>query len=394
MSFIIIAAAMFLAALGFIAIPLLKQRRVAPLETADVNRVIQDTRLDELKADVAAGVLAEADYEAARRDLEVDFARTTAEPASEGGRSRGWIAAVAVVAIVPLVTAALYLNLGSWRSALYGNDSFQAMTANVKSRLQDAPNDPSGWQFLGQMYSAKGRYTDAAEAYRHAVALTGGKNADVLSALGASQMLARQMQAGPEQAQLFDQALQVDPTNASALLFGGIAAFQQGDNAKAIARWQRLLQQNPPPRLRKILAARIAAAGGTVAAAAPTAEAAAAASPSIGVQVRLAPALKAAVPADATLFVFVRPADSNGGPPLAVKRLNVQQFPVQVQLSDADAMIPGQHLQDYKHLQVVARISKSGAPLEHAGDIYGNATFSWQGNASPLNIVLDQVVPQ
>ncbi|HET7369504.1 MAG TPA: c-type cytochrome biogenesis protein CcmI [Gammaproteobacteria bacterium] len=391
MSFIVVAAAMFLAALGFIAIPLLKQRRAAPLETAVVNRTIHDTRLDELQADVAAGTLAEADYEAARHDLDADFAATTGA-AQATGRSRGWIAAVAVVAIVPIVTAALYLNLGSWRSALYGNDSFEAITANVTKRLQASPNDAAGWQFLGQLYSAKGRYSDAANAYRHAVAVTGGKNADVLSALGAAEMLGREMQAGPAQAQLFDRALRLDPTNASALLFGGIAAFQQGDNELAVDRWQRLLQQNPPARLRKILTARIVAAGGTVAAAGQ--DAAAAASTSIGVRVELAPALKAAVPANATLFVFVRPADEPGGPPLAVKRLNVTQFPVQVRLSDADAMIPGRHLKGYKQLRVVARISKSGEPLEHAGDIVGKATFGWHDKAAPLNIVLDQVVPQ
>ncbi|HET6654813.1 MAG TPA: c-type cytochrome biogenesis protein CcmI [Gammaproteobacteria bacterium] len=393
MSFIIIAAAMFLAALGFIAIPLLKQQRAAPLQTAAANRAIHDARVDELKADVAAGALAEADYAAARRDLEADFAETSVAPETAARRSRGWIAAVAVVAIVPILTAALYLNLGSWRSALFGNDSLPAMIANVSTRLQEAPNDASGWRFLGQAYSIQERYRKAADAYRHAVALTGGNNATDLVELGSVEMLARQMQAGPEQARLFDKALQLEPNNTKALLFGGIVALQQGDNETAVARWQKVLQQNPPAQLRKILAARIAAAGGTVEpASAPSG--AVAAGPSIPVHVTLAPTLNAAVPANATLFVFVRPVDGKSGPPLAVQRLNVDQFPVQVKLSDADAMIPGRHLKDYERLQVVARISKSGAPLAQTGDIYGTATFTWQDPNAPLDIVLNEVVRQ
>ncbi|HET6725939.1 MAG TPA: c-type cytochrome biogenesis protein CcmI [Gammaproteobacteria bacterium] len=387
MSFIIIAAAMFLAAVGFIAIPLLRQRRAASMPLTAVNEEIRAARLEELRADVAAGDLAQSDYEAARRDLEADFSDTAEEPEIRL-RSRGWIAALVVAAIVPLLTAALYLNLGSWRSALYGDDSLSAMTANVTRRLEKAPNDVSGWEFLGQAYSGSGQYEKAADAWRHVVALTGGENANALSALGAAEMFGNKMQAGPEQAQLFDKVLKLDPTNAGGLLFGGIVAMQRGDKATAIDRWQRLLKQNPPAPLRKILAARIVAAGGTLPAvkAAPAAPAAA-----IQVEVKLAAAVKAQVPDPATLFVFIRPATSAGGPPLAVRRLNVDQFPVKVQLSDADSMIPGRHLEDYKNLRIVARISKSGAPLQHAGDIFGSAEFAWNARAASLDIVLNQV---
>jgi cytochrome c-type biogenesis protein CcmH len=387
MSFIIIAAAMFLAAVGFIAVPLLRQRRAASLPQAAVNQEIHAVRLEELRADVAAGDLAPGDYEAARRDLEADFRETTDEP-ERGRRSRGWIAALVVVAVAPLLTAALYLNLGSWRSALYGDDSLSAMTTNVLQRLEKAPDDVSGWEFLGEVYSRSGQYQKAADAWRHVVALTDGRDANALSALGAAEMFRNKMQAGPEQAQLFDKVLKLDPDNAGGLLFGGIVAMQQGDEATAVKRWQRLLRQDPPAPLRKILAARIAAAGGAVP---PAAAASAAPAAAIQVEVKLAASVKAQVPDPATLFVFIRPAEATGGPPLAVRRLNVNRFPVKVRLSDADSMMPGRHLEDYKNLRVVARISRSGAPLQHAGDIVGSTDFAWNAKHASLDIVLNRI---
>jgi cytochrome c-type biogenesis protein CcmH len=389
MSFIIVAAAMFLAAVGFIVIPLLKRRDSKPVETAAANRAVHDARLAELQSDVAAGALAEEDYGAAERDLEGEFADPAPEPPAR--RSKGWIAAVAVAAVVPIVTAVLYLQLGSWQSALYGDQSPRAITANVVARLEKSPNDVSGWEFLGQTYSETRQYDKAVDAWRHAAKLSGGKNGRILSRLGASEMLANKMQAGAEQARLFDKALKLDPRDSGALLFGGIVAMQQGDKKTAIDRWQRLLRQDPPARLRKLLAGRIAAAGGTVPATGTASTNAATGTAAIDLQVKLASKLKANVPADATLFVFVRPADQASGPPLAVRRLSVDQFPVQVRLSDADAMIPGHQLENHKHLRVMARISKTGKPLEHPGDIFGSAKFSWNHPHAPLNIVLDQV---
>ncbi|HET7307893.1 MAG TPA: c-type cytochrome biogenesis protein CcmI [Gammaproteobacteria bacterium] len=390
MSFIIIGAAMLLVAIGIMAVPLLRQRQTAPVEAVAASRELYAARLDELRVDLETGALAAEDFESARRDLEADF-QTDDAASKPAGRRRGWWAAVAVAAIVPIATAVLYLQWGNWQSALYGDESMPAVMANVQNRLQQSPNDPEGWAFLGRIYSASGHYDKAIHAFHRAVALTGGNNAAMLAALGSTEMLATNMQTTPATAALFDKVLKLDPDNTRGLLFGGIVAMQQGDKQTAIERWQRLLSQNPPAPLRRILAARIKAAGGVVPAAGAVAAAAAPAR-SIHVDVKLDAALKARVPEHATLFVFVRPVGSDSGPPLAVRRLSVAQFPVKVKLSDADAMIPGRHIEDYKNLRVVARISKSGAPLEHPGDVYGSAKFAWSNKSAPLNIVLNQVV--
>lgn len=388
MTFIIIAAAMLLVALGFIAIPLLKRRQAVLLPAAAVNREVHDARLRELRADVETGALAQADYAAARHDLEADFARTAA-PAKDPGRSYGWIAAVAVVAIVPVLTGVLYLDLGSWRSALYGNDSLPAMIANTRARLAQTPNQINGWEFLAEAYSASRQYDRAADAYRHALSLSDGKDADLLAAYGEAKMLAHPQQLDPAAGSLFDRVLKLDPNNPRGLWYGGMIALHDGHQAVAVQRFQRLLTQNPPPAIKRVLTAQIKAAGDSMSA--PASPAPAAAASAIDVRLTIAPALRSKLDAGATLFVFVRPADETGGPPLAVKRLTGAAFPVAVQLSDANAMIPGRHLEDYKKLRVVARVSRSGQPLQQAGDIYGSQEFAWRNDDKPLQIVLDQV---
>ena len=91
------------------------------------------------------------------------------------------------------------------------------------------------------------------------------------------------------------------------------------------------------------------------------------------VRVELAAALKDKVKPDDTVFIFARA--SNGPPmPLAAKRVTVAQLPIEVELSDADAMMPQMKLSDFTEVQLVARVSRAGQPTHG----------EWIGQGSPL----------
>lgn len=64
-----------------------------------------------------------------------------------------------------------------------------------------------------------------------------------------------------------------------------------------------------------------------------------------------------AQPKSGVVFVFARPEGQAGGPPVAVKRLNVGSFPVNVDLSSSDSMM-GQPLPSKIHIE--ARLSTTG----------------------------------
>ena len=77
------------------------------------------------------------------------------------------------------------------------------------------------------------------------------------------------------------------------------------------------------------------------------------------------------LPATAALFIIARAP--GGGPPLAVIRQPASAVPGQFTLSDANSMIQGRSLGDYDEVTLVARLSKSGQPIEQPGDWYAQA---------------------
>ena len=96
--------------------------------------------------------------------------------------------------------------------------------------------------------------------------------------------------------------------------------------------------------------------------------------PMIAKEIReLAAALKDKVKPDDTVFIFARA--SNGPPmPLAAKRVTVAQLPIEVELSDADAMMPQMKLSQFAEVQLVARVSRAGQPTQG----------EWIGRGAPL----------
>ena len=112
--------------------------------------------------------------------------------------------------------------------------------------------------------------------------------------------------------------------------------------------------------------------------------------PRIRVKVEMAPALQAQAPPAAPLYVFVRDP-VHGGPPLAVKRLQ-SQLPQLVELTAADAMIADRGITAGEQVEVIARISPSGNPMDQAGDLSGHADYR-VGRDGVVDVVIDHVTP-
>jgi cytochrome c-type biogenesis protein CcmH len=278
-----------------------------------------------------------------------------------------------------------------------------AMVARLEKRLVDAPNDEAGWLMLGRSYLALNRLDDAVAAYEHAHQLD-GKSAKAAMGLGEAMSLRAGGEITPPAAQLFEQALVLEPGNPEALLYGGFAAAVRGDRALARTRWQALKDMHPPPQIEQMLDARIAELGapagtaavpdaaqaGTNASIAGTSTSAAAlGTADVTVTINLAPALKSRLVSEAPLFVFAREPGSRG-PPLAAKRLTSTALGTQVHLSPADSMLPGRVLVSGQRVSVTARVSFSGQPVPSAGDLYGELSYE-VGRDGARNLVIDRV---
>jgi len=296
------------------------------------------------------------------------------------------------VAVIVAVSFGLYAyqgepDLPSGRGA-DGPPDIQAMVDSLATRLQESPDDLEGWKMLGRSYMTMQEFGKAATAYERAVELEQSQNAQTLVALGTAILERDQTGIQGRTSALFESALAIEPNNPSALFYGGIAALNRGDKDLAIERWEILLNLNPPENIRGLLEQRIAEWRGEAPAVQPaTAPQTAIVTADISVPESVIDAL----PGSASVFIIARdPAQPS--PPIAVTRRQLSEFPGQVALGDAEAMIPGRNLSMFAEFEVVVRISVSGQPVAQSGDWFASALVRPAEN-NTVSLLLDQRVP-
>ncbi|HUQ10562.1 MAG TPA: hypothetical protein VM146_09630, partial [Steroidobacteraceae bacterium] len=181
-------------------------------------------------------------------------------------------------------------------------------------------------------------------------------------------------------------ALLLEPNNPKALLYGAFAAMSHGESATARERFARLLAINPPPQIREIIEKQLEALS------APAAQEGEVPAGDVRVQVRVtvSPSLRYQLTAQSALFVAARDPNQPG-PPFAAKRLPVD-FPTEVTLTPADAMMPSRRIAAGQTLDVVARISLAGQPQSASGDPFGQVSYH-VGKDGKLDIVIDKLAP-
>ncbi len=113
---------------------------------------------------------------------------------------------------------------------------------------------------------------------------------------------------------------------------------------------------------------------------------------SLSGEVALAPALAAKVSAGETLFIIAKSVNSPG-PPVAVLRGSVADWPLKFSLDDSLAMLPGRNLSSAGPVMIEARISRRGQPLPASGDLQGSAGPLDPAGHAPLNILIDRIIP-
>jgi cytochrome c-type biogenesis protein CcmH len=306
----------------------------------------------------------------------------------EDKRPAAGLAAGGVLVVLLLGGGVLYAAFSnySWVEIPDVSETPAAMAAKLAKRLAEEPNDLEGWLTLGRTYSTLEQFPLAVRAYQRADRLANGQNAEAI--VGVAEMLLAQdfEQIRGAAGHLFDRALVIEPNNPKALLYSGFAALSRGEPSGARERFQRLLALNPPPQIRDIINKQLQALD--TAGAAPAAAQGPGAT--VTVHVTLAPSLAGKVPAGAALFVAARDPKSPG-PPFAVKRLPAS-FPVDVQLSGADAMLESRRITAGQQLEIVARVALGGTPTATSGDPFGQVSYH-VGKDGKLDIVIDRLAP-
>lgn len=297
------------------------------------------------------------------------------------------IAAVAVLFALLLGGAGMYAAFSNyaWVEAPAVADTPAAMTAKLARRLADNPDDLQGWLQLGQSYQVLEQWPLASRAFQRADRLANGQNVEAILGLAESLFAEDQEQLRGAAGHLFERALQLDPDSQKALFYSAFAALGRGELPVARERLSRMLALNPPAEIRDILEKSIANIDRQAGAQAATGDGA-----RVSVHVSLAPSLEGRIKGDALLFVAARDPQSPG-PPFAVKRLPAR-FPVDVELTAADAMLESRQITSGQKLEVVARVALGGTPTASSGDPFGQVSYH-VGKDGRLNIVIDRLAP-
>ena len=415
--------AFWLAALAIVALawaialpPLWRGGGAGPKPRREQNIEIARARLQRLEAQIRGGEI--DDEEAARfraeierellldADADSDDAAAEETPAQPRRLPRAPLAAAVIC--LPLVAAALYAALGepgALSAAPRPPDLAQAATT-LRERLQ-ADDNEDGWILLGRAESELGRFDAAAAAFARAIEIGGETPAALALQVDALLMgaAARQENAAPSTAAaLIARAIEIDPDHAPSLWLSGLIAQSAGEHEKAAQFWRRLqaVAPQPPPALAAMIAdaEALAAAPGSILESKlesnPESKSEAPSeSPSalLRVVVDIDDSFADSIPPSAALFVFARAAAGEGGPPLAVKRLDIGGWPLTVELSDADAMTPNFSLsRQGAPIVVVARASKSGRARAQAGDWFGQSAPFSAPLSGALTVTINRVV--
>jgi cytochrome c-type biogenesis protein CcmH len=357
------------AVVALVVWPLLSRRHEHAISARALNISVYKDQLRELDADLAAGTLAQADYQRAREELEKRLLEDVPDAAPAQGVRSGRGLAIAAAAGVPVLAFGVYLAVGNpaavqrLEQPALGQAEIEAMVERLALRMEQQPDDVEGWTMLGRSYQVLGRYPDAAKAFARAAARAPDDPqllADLADALAMS--AGQSMQGEPEK--LVQRALKIDPNNMKALALAGTAAFERADYAGAAALWERMLAHVPPASEdAEMIRANVAEARSRIQ------EKNSIASGLHGT-VRLSPKLASRASPDDTVFIFARAAQ---GPamPLAVLRRKVRDLPLEFSLDDSMAMTPAAKLSAHPQVVVGARISKSGNATPQPGDLQG-----------------------
>ncbi|AOY62796.2 tetratricopeptide repeat protein [Xanthomonas citri pv. glycines] len=309
--------------------------------------------------------------------------------------ARGLAASVAVLLLA--ASAALYWLVGTPGAMTQPTNrlptprSLDEAIVQLRAALVSNPDQAEGWALLGRSLSSQQKFAEARDAFARAVALRPDE-ADVLVAAAQARMLADDSgRPDPEAMRLLEHALAMQPDHQRARWFLGVVQRQAGEPAKASATWEPLLSvvdtKTRPGLLEQINAARQEARLEPIQApAAPTAAAASGKRIQVRVTLDAEFAKRAGLPGDTSVFVIARAADTPM--PVAVEKHALSELPLTLTLDDGDSPMPTRTLSSLDHVQLLARLSRSGNAMRQADDVESAPVTIALPAAAPVELVI------
>jgi cytochrome c-type biogenesis protein CcmH len=252
MVFAVFAMLTALAALA-VLVPLARAGRAgggAPPGAPDA--AIYADQLAELERDVARGIVAPREAEAARAEIGRRLIRAANRSGPDAAPRRWPVLVAAGIAIVglPVLALGLYggfgaptlpdLPLTARQTEPVNGQNLEALVARVERHLSQNPEDGEGWAVLAPVYLRAGRYGDAADAFANAIR-TRGATADLEAGLGEALTGNAGGVVTADARAAFERANALDSTAIRPRFFLALALGQDGNVEAARAAWRAII---------------------------------------------------------------------------------------------------------------------------------------------------------
>ncbi|MFK3863502.1 c-type cytochrome biogenesis protein CcmI [Pseudoalteromonas rhizosphaerae] len=424
-------ALLTLLAVAFVALPFLSKERVQSL-TYNANSeliAIYHQRLGELANDLANQRIDQVNHDESVIELKRRLLNELSPEKSLMSRGNNRIFALTGSAFLIAFTAVFYTATGSqqqlqnWHSAMdnlaaYGEravmqqgepltqNELQAFALGLRTKLAQSGDDQVAWMLLGRVAMSLNEYDMAQQSFDKVLRMD-PDNMPVLISYSQVLLLEGSDVNMTRAAGMLSKVLKDDPTNLDAISLLALIAYERHDWLQAKAAFEVLLKSMDEQDTRyDMIAQRITeieqniTAENTQLAAAlqPQAEQGsgednnAAKMSAIKVTVNLAPQLADKLPIQGTLFVFAKAA--NGPPmPLAVVKLTDYSFPIEVQLSDSNAMVAGLTLSSVDKIILTARISKDASVMPSTGELEGRSDVLERSQTKAYDLLINELIP-
>ncbi|MFU2508182.1 c-type cytochrome biogenesis protein CcmI [Pseudoalteromonas sp. ASV78] len=414
-----------LLAVAFVALPFLSKERVQSL-TYNANSeliAIFHQRLGELANDLSEQRIDQVNHDESVVELKRRLLNELSPEKSLMSKGNNRIFALTGSAFLVAFTIIFYTATGSqqqlqnWHSAMdnlpaYGEravmqqgeplsqNELQAFALGLRTKLAQSGDDQVAWMLLGRVAMSLNEYDMAQQSFDKVLRLD-PDNMPVLISYSQVLLLEGSDANMTRAAGMLSKVLKDDPTNLDAISLLALIAYERHDWLQAKAAFEVLLNSMDKQDSRySMIAQRITEIEENITAGNTQQQVQqgsdednnVAQTSTIKVTVDLAQQLVDKLPTQGTLFVFAKAA--NGPPmPLAVVKLTDYRFPIEVQLSDSNAMVAGLTLSSVEQIILTARISKDASVMPATGELEGHSEVLERSQTQAYDLLINELIP-
>jgi cytochrome c-type biogenesis protein CcmI len=424
--FYIVVSGLITLVLMLLAFPWLRRKNHAKADNLSNTQIVKQ-RLQELEREVQEGLITEHDMRVAVDELKVALVDESSFESTRTGTAGlplligGLVAVVAGVVVYASVNQfsqvqrasdaiaalpELSAQLASGNGSDLGPEDVANLALAIRQRLREAPEDDTGWLYLGRLMLSLGQEVQAIEAIDKAVALKPGNTSHQIT-LAQALMTTGDVNNLNRAQGVLKGLLRSTPENDNLALMMAVVSAQLGD-LENLTRYYGQVKDKLPAgnNIGQRLAMReqelqaqdgqvlvldnspIDESSGTQA---PAIEKTTSTKTGFNITVNVSDEARSALPQSGFLIVFAQDANSENRMPAAVVKIPLQDFPVTIALDTDNAMMPQYTLDSLSKVTLTARVSADGDVSVSPGEWEGSqVTEVAPQNVKDINVMIEK----